>query len=429
MDKRFFKLFDLTEEQAIAILDTPPDQVSENDSRYIAASHLVNFSTEQSVQALIRALEQTDPALDNRIVRRKAIETLGRLQVPEALPFIRPCLTENDKFTVENAVWAIGEIGTQDAALLDEIAALLATPEQNYRVIIQTLAKLGHQPALEAIRSFVNYPEPPVVTAAITAIAQLTGDTTDLPRVAAYLQHPRVMARRLAIQDLMDARYYEAIPAIAQCPVSLVFRLRGMRLLAEVGIAAGALSFETIQPDLERTLRDHPTDLNLVSRYDRPPELSLLIRDLYDTDFGRCYLAAHTLLQDHAAAAPAALIATYQEEACADYGAHFHVVKLLGWLRYAPAYDVLIEALHNQQPQFQKSRAAAAIALGELGDRRALDDLKKCLTTRIWDLKYAALMALQQLGDTSSAQLVAQDQDWLVQAKASQLLALSSVGG
>ena len=268
-----------------------------------------------------------------------------------------------------------------------------------------------------------------MVTAAITAIAQLTGDTTDLPRVAAYLQHPRVMARRLAIQDLMDARYYEAIPAIAQCPVSLVFRLRGMRLLAEVGIAAEALSFETIQPDLERTLRDHPTDLNLVSRYDHPPELSLLIRDLYDTDFGRCYLAAHTLLQDHATAAPEALIATYHEEACADYGAHFHVVKLLGWLRYAPAYDVLIEALHNQQPQFQKSRAAAAIALGELGDHRALDDLKKCLITRIWDLKYAALMALQQLGDTSSAQLVAQDQDWLVQAKASQLLALSSVGG
>ena len=429
MDKRFFKLFDLTEEQAITILDTPPDQVSENDSRYIAASHLVNFSTEQSIQALIRAVEQTDPALDNRIVRRKAIETLGRLQVPEALPFIRPCLTEKDKFTVENAVWAIGEIGTQDATLLDEIAALLATPEQNYRVIIQTLAQLGHQPALKVIRPFVNHPEPPVMTAAITAICRLTGDTTEMSRVMAFLQHPKVMARRLAIQDLMDAHYYDAISAIAQCPVSLVFRLRGIRLLAEVGIAAGALSFEAVQPDLERTLRDHPTDLNLVSRYDRPPELSLLIRDLYDTDFGRCYLAAHTLLQEHAAAAPEALIATYHEEACADYGAHFHVIKLLGWLRYAPAYEVLIEALHNQQPQFQKSRAAAAIALGELGDHRALDDLKKCLITRIWDLKYAALMALQQLGDTSSAQLVAQDQDWLVQAKASQLLALSSVGG
>ena len=41
---------------------------------------------------------------------------------------------------------------------------------------------------------------------------------------------------------------------------------------------------------------------------------------------------------------------------------HYHVIKLLGWLRYAPAYDLLVEeGLRNQMPQFQKSRSAAAI--------------------------------------------------------------------
>lgn len=423
MSKRFAQLFDLTEEQAIAVLDTPPQQVSEHDSRYIAASHLVNFPTEQTTQALIRALGQTDPALDNRIVRRKAIETLGRLQVSEALPFIRPFLAENDKFTVENAVWAIGEIGTQDAELLDEVAALLETPGQNYRVIIQTLAKLRHRPAVAAIQPFVNYPEPPVVSAAIATICQLTGDYAQMPEVAAFLRHPRVMARRLAIQDLMDAEYYDAIPAIAQCPVSLVFRLRGIRRLAEVGVAQGALTFASIQPGLERTLRDHPTDLHLVDAYETSPALPKLIHDLFDTDFGRCYLAAHDLLQADTSEAAAALLKTYREKACADYGAHFHVVKLLGWLHHAPAYEVFIEALHNRQPQFQKSRTAAAIALGELGDRRAIDELQQCLETRIWHLKYAALMALQQLGDPTSAERVRQDPDWLVQAKAAQLLA------
>ncbi|NEQ42818.1 MAG: HEAT repeat domain-containing protein [Leptolyngbya sp. SIOISBB] len=422
MDKRFFKLFDLTEEQAIAILDTPPDQVGENDSRYIAVSHLVNFSTEQSIQALMRALQQTDPSLDNRIVRRKAIETLGRLQVPQALPLIRPCLAENDKFTVENAVWAIGEIGTEDEALLAEIAELLNTPQQNYRVIIQTLAKLNYQSALEAIRPFTDYPEPPVVSAAISAICRLTGEATQMGQVVEFLHHPNVMARRLAIQDLIDARYYQVIAEIARCPVSLVFRLRAIRALAEVGIEDNTLSFTDIQADLEQTLRDHPTDLALVNAYDRPPELPFLIHELYDTDFGRCYLATQSLLQDHAEAAPEALLATYREEACADYGAHFHVVKLLGWLHYAPAYDLLVEALHNQQPQFQKSRAAAAIALGELGDRRAVDELKTCFSTRIWDLKYAALMALQQLGETSSASLAIQDEDWLVSTKAELLI-------
>ena len=422
MDKRFFKLFDLTEEQAIAILDTPPDQVSENDSRYIAASHLVNFATPQTIQALIRAVEQTDPALENRIVRRKALETLGRLQAPEALPIIRPCLNENDKFTVENAVWAVGEIGTQDPALLDDITQLLAKPDQMYRVIIHTLAKLEHQPALAMIRQFVNYPEPPVASAAIAAVCRLSGDTSAMNKVVDFLQHRNVMARRLAIQDLMDTHYHTAIPAIAQCPVSLVFRLRGIRSLAHTGIAEGTLNFAAVQPYLEKTLRDHPNDLALVNSYHQSPDLATLIQDLYDTDFGRCYLAAEQLLQKHAEAAPEALLATYREEACSDYGAHFHVVKLLGWLKYPPAYDLLVEALHNRQPQFQKSRAAAAIALGELGDRQAIGELHKCLAVPIWDLKYAALMALQQLGDTTGATQVTRDDDWLVRTKAKSLL-------
>ena len=420
MDKRFFSLFNLTEERAISILDTPQAQVGQDDSRYIAASHLVNFPTEPAIQALIRAVEQTDPCLENRIVRRKSLETLGRLQASQALPTIRLCLREDDRFTVENTVWAIGEIGTQDSSLLDEIAQLLTTPEQTYRVIIHTLAKLGYQPALEPIRQFVDHPEPPIASAASAAICRLTGDTTPMPQVVAFLQHSNVMARCLAIQDLIDARYYDAIPAIAQCPVSLVFRLRGIRLLAEAGIADGVLSFESIQPYLEQTLRDHPSDLILVNRYDHVPALPSLMRELYDTDFGRCYLASQQLLQEHSEEAPGALLATYQEEAHNDYGAHFHVMKLLGWLKYAPAYDLLIETLYNREPQFQKSRTAAAIALGELGDQRAIADLKACLEMPIWDLQYAALMALQQLGDTTAAQAITPEHDWLVRAKAAQ---------
>jgi len=51
MDKRFFKLFNLTEEEAIAILDKSPGQLGENDSRYIAASHLAGFPTEASISS------------------------------------------------------------------------------------------------------------------------------------------------------------------------------------------------------------------------------------------------------------------------------------------------------------------------------------------------------------------------------------------
>lgn len=48
MDKRFFSFLNLTEDQAIALLDTPQAEIGEEDSRYIAAAHLINFSTDRS---------------------------------------------------------------------------------------------------------------------------------------------------------------------------------------------------------------------------------------------------------------------------------------------------------------------------------------------------------------------------------------------
>jgi bilin biosynthesis protein len=423
MDKRFFSIFNLTEEQAISILDTPQAEISEDDSRYIAASHLINFNTERSIQSLIRAVKQDDPVLENRIVRRKSIETLGRLNASQALPTIRDCLQDDDCYTVENAVWAIGEIGTQDPEILAEITALLDKPKQTYRVIIHTLASADYQPAVEKIRGFVNDSDAPIASAAIAAICRLTRDFTDMHKVVAMLQHPAVLGRRLSIQDLIDARYYAAIPDIANCPVSLVFRLRGIRLLAEAGIAEGAIDFAAVRPHLEQSLIDRPSDLKLVHKFDVVPPLNILIQDLYETDFGRCYLAVQTILDRYAEAAPAALFETYAEEGRNDYGAHFHVIKLFGWLKHQPAYDLLLEGLHNTQPQFQKSRAAAAIALGELGDMSCIPHLKTCLETKIWDLKYAALMTLEKFGDPSGREIAAKDADWLVRSKAEYLIA------
>jgi bilin biosynthesis protein len=300
---------------------------------------------------------------------------------------------------------------------LADVANLLAKPNQTHRVIIHTLAKLGHTPALDAIRPFCQDADPPTASAAITAICRLSGDYSQMPKVVAMLQHPNVLGRRLCIQDLIDAHYFSAIPEIAQCPVSLVFRLRGIRLLAEAGLAQGTLNFAQVQPALEQSLYDHPRTLTLVHAYDQLPSLEFLIRQLYETDFGRCYLATQTILDHYGDAAPAALFATYEEEACQDYGAHFHVVKLMGWLKHAPAYDLLITALHNTQPQFQKSRAAAAIALAELGDLRAIPELYKCLQVRIWDLQYAALMALIQLAAPLTAIDLPPETDWLVREK------------
>ena len=392
MDQRFSNMLGLPEEDAIAFLDTPLDQVRDGNARYTAAAHLVNFSTERSIQALLRAVNNTDPSLDNRIVRRKAIESLGRLKSMEALSAIASCFAEDDCYTVENAVWAVGEIGTEDTSVLEDMAQILTKPEQSYRVIIQTLAKLGYRNAVDRIRPFIEHDDGTIASAAIAAVSRLTDDSQLMAKILPFLENPNVYTRRLCIQDLMDAQYYQSIPDITSCPVSLIFRLRGIQHLAKYAISTGKLSFSQIQNHLETVLRDHPSTLNMAHEYDQAPTLEFLIRELYETDFGRCYLATQTLLQHHQDTAPAILIEHYQNEAYRDYGANYHILKVLGWLKYAPAYDIFVEALHRTEPQFQKSRIAAAIALKQLDRIHAVFESDSCLTTKIWSFRYSILM-------------------------------------
>lgn len=421
MDKRFFNIFNLTEDQAIALLKKPLTELEDQSERYVAASHLINFPTSRAINALIETIQDTNPELYHRIARRKAVESLGRLKAVEALPTIRACLADEDVYTVENAVWAIGEIGTEDESILAEMADLLDQPAQNYRLIIQTLAKFNYQPALDKIKSLTDSEDEPTASTAIATVARLTGDYSKIGRVVDFLQHSSVNARRACIQDLIDAKYYPALKDIAKCPVSIVFRLRGIRLLAETGIAEDEINFAQVEPSLDQVIRDRPQDLEMVHEYDQKPSIEFLMRELYHTDFGRCYLASQTLLEEYPQQAPDALMETYQAEAYNDYGAHYHVIKLFGWLKYQPAKEIIIEALHNTQPQFQKSRAAAAIALANLGATETIPLIKNALTSSIFDLKYACLLALEQLGDYSSCQIAVEDADLLIKTKAKQL--------
>ena len=418
MDKRFFNIFNLTEEEAIALLKKPLEELEDQSERYVAVSHLINFPTERSIQALIQTIEDQNPEMYHRIARRKAVESLGRLKASSALPAIKSCLLDDDPYTVENAVWAIGEIGTDDQFILEDMANLLAKPKQNFRVIIQTLAKFAYKPAQDRITPFINSEDESISSAAISAVARLTEDYSQMDKVVDFLQHSSVNARRACIQDLIDTQYYPAIPKIAQTPISLVFRLRGIRLLAAEGLPSEQITFAEIEPSLDQVIRDHPQTLEMVHEYDQKPTLEFLIRELYHTDFGRCYLASKTLLEEDATQVGEALLKTYEEEACSDYGAHYHVVKLIGWLKYQPGKEILVEALHNTQPQFQKSRAAAAIALANIGAIDGISLLQETLNTPIFDLKYASLLALEQLGDNSGWQIAANDEDLLIRTKA-----------
>jgi len=381
MDNRFSNIFNLTEDQAIALLKKPLNSEDGTSERYVGAAHLINFPTERSINALIDAIGDHDPSLENRIARRKAVESLGRLKAAQAMPTLKSCLADEDTLTVH------------------------------------TLANFAYQPAIERIKPFTHNDDQSIASAAITTLARLTGDQSQMGQVVEFLQHNNVNARRACIQDLIDAEYHPAISAIAKAPISVAFRLRGIRLLAAKALASNNLTFAEIEPSLDRVIRDRPQNIEMVHEYDQPPAIDFLIRELYHTDFGRCYLAGKTLLETYPQEAPTALLKTYAEEAHNDYGGHFHVVKLLGLLKYQPSYDLILEALHNTAPQFQKSRAAAAIALGNLRATQGIPILKETLSTPIFDLKYACLLALEQLGENCWSEVV-DDKNVLIKAKA-----------
>ena len=374
MDNRFSNIFNLTEDQAIALLKKPLNTEDGTSERYVGAAHLINFPTQRSIDALIEAIGDLDPTLENRIARRKSVESLGRLKAVQALPTLTACLNDEDPLTVENAVWAIGEIGTEDTSILEAIANLLTKSNQTYRVIIHTLANFNYLPALERIEPYSSHDDKSIASAAISSVARLSGDYSQMESVVSFLQHDDINVRRACIQDLIDAEYYPAIPAIAKAPISVAFRLRGIRLLAAKGLATGKISFAEIEPSLDRIIRDRPQDIDLVHEYDQPPSIEFLIRELYHTDFGRCYLADKTLLETYPQQAVEAILKTYQEEAHNDYGAHFHIIKLLGLLKHEASYNLIVEALHNDAAQFQKSRAAAAIRFGEYSGYQSNSD-------------------------------------------------------
>ncbi|MEL6228672.1 MAG: HEAT repeat domain-containing protein [Cyanobacteria bacterium J06627_3] len=427
MDKRFANIFGLTEDQCIALLDTPPEQAADESERYVAASQLANYPSEASIDALIRAVNTTYDSLDNRITRRKSVESLGKLKAVRGLGAIRTCLADADRYTVEAAVWSIGEIGTDDTEILEEITQLLTKPDQTYRVIIHTLVKLDYAASVDRVRPFMDHDDEPTASAAIATVCRFAQDFRQIDRVVSFLKSDSVNARRACLEDLINSRYYPAIPAIARCPISLMFRLRAVRTLAEGGMASGEVSIDDVLPVIEQILLDHPRDLELVHEYDQAPSLEFLIQELYQTDFGRTYLAIQTLIEQQTDAAPAALFATYDAEAHNDYGAHYHVMKLMGWLNHQPAYDLLVEALNNQAPQFMKSRSAAALSLGELGNQQAIPLLQTSAQSKIWMLQYASLMALEKLGDYSQHKLLLGADDWVVRAKANQTVQTATV--
>lgn len=421
---RFQNLFPgLGQAEALATLRKPLEELEDVSDRYLAAAHLVNFPDEQTVAALTTCAADDHQAQAQRIARRKAVESLARLGARQALPVIQACLSSGDTYLVENAVWALAELQARPEVVTEPLLQLLQDERQNRRVVAQTVARLGIQEAVAPLEALRQGEDPLLVTAATAALARLTGNKEDLADLESYLLHPDVTVRRAVIQDLMDAQAFDALAAIAAAPVSPVFRLRGVRHLADQQHQGGVAQAGVLLPLVDRILWDDPAAVTLVHRYDATPGLDFLVQELYGTDFGRVYLAVATLMIA-AKTAPAkadtlaALTRSFADKGWNDYGAHYHMIKLFGWLGDPQPLPLVREALANRRPQFQKSRPAAALTMARLAPQHAGVALQDAACEgSFWELRYAALMGLEKLGLPAPPATLA-DSDWLVALRA-----------
>jgi bilin biosynthesis protein len=393
----------LDQEESLRILSLPVAELEASSDRYMAAAQLLNFPGRQSEQALLQLLAEVDETQATQIAKRKAVEVLARLGCRDAIKSIGMCLISDDHYLVENAAWALHQLGCQDQGIINQMVALLADCRQNRRVLIQSLAGLRVVQALPEISALQDDDRPGVRGAAIAAVVTLAGSRDRILSLGEQLFLPNQMDRQSAIQDVIDAGAQELLEEIMRTPVSPVFRMRAVRLLwPEAQPLCNGLS---LLDTLDSLLLDSPESLQLVHSYGEKQENLFLINEFFGTDFSRCYLALQTLACEAGEHLWPLLEQRWVEEAHNDYGAHYFFIRLFAMVANWGPEKTKVEnhcedAIFNRRPQFTKSRPAAILALLRLQPERLnalIPQLLDPVVESNWECRYASWMAVAQM--------------------------------
>jgi bilin biosynthesis protein len=429
---------------ATALLDAPLGSLPSADDRFIAAERLQFFPSAAATDAIIRFVARFNTAnlddyvLEDRVARRKCIETLGRykgaFERERVFACVTKCLDDPDPYMVEVAVWTLAEVGVAGRdAVLAAVLAVLDNDAVAKRVIIQTLMRAGYKPALPRIRELVSSADGATASAAMTAVCMLGGDPSGMDDVVRVLKSENLGERRSAIEDITLSKHVPALAAVAIAPNSLVLRARAVRALLESSVGPGAVSGDAPLDDetamlIDRLIWDHPSDLDLLDMSKdtkKARDVDRNVRQLYKNDAIYPYLAARTLAEDHQAApdgiAGAAVLKSFLDQPYFDYFGAYHVFKTLGWLQYKPSLTLLLDNAENLPPRFFNHAVGAVLAASELGDPAADPVFARIAAqTQVWELKYACMIGAERLGIDGGAlrESAKEDQDCLIRARA-----------
>ena len=392
----------MSREEAFEILSSPESKLKLSSDYYKAIYHLSKFPGEDTNNALISILRSNSSQESIVIAKRKAVEVLSIHGCSKAIPLISSCLLSDDPYLQENAIIALERLEFKDIGFKKKLDSLLKGNNQNRRIAIKALASIGAKASLNNIRKIISDPSASSIEkgAAVAAVYNLSGDSTELFRLEDNLFLANQNDRHCSVQDIIDTNLIRFLPCLLKAPISPSFKIRAINLLWP----GEDLVIDKI--DLIKTLDsiiiDNCNDINVLHKYDKRPENYFLIKELFSSDFSRCYLALKTILLIKSSEILPSLYEKFSliEK---DYGALYFVNKLFfihnDWDPNVLKKIELIalNCLDSKWPDQMKFKPAAILTLMKFKPFEHKEKLIELIDDRktfFWASRYAALISI-----------------------------------
>ncbi len=295
----------------------------------------------------------------NREIRLAVIQALGEIESPDAIDALASALRDSDAEIREHAVWALGEIG--DSRAVPALAGVLTSDsEASVRLkAAWALGEIEHANGVDALARALNDQDPEVRQMAVWALGAIE-DPRGVEPLIRVLSDPDVEMRRMAIQALGEIESGQAVDPLIGALRDSDARVREAAIwaLGEIEDPRAAPGLAAALGDSDAKVRRYAAaalgDLDLNSA---PPEL---IGALRDEDLEVRRYAVHALGEIEDPAAVPGLAGLFRSSDT-DAETRRAVIQALSEIEDPAAYQVLVEALEDEDPEI---RRAAARALG-----------------------------------------------------------------
>ncbi|WP_353292278.1 HEAT repeat domain-containing protein [Synechococcus sp. M16CYN] len=352
----------MSEENALSLIMAKTSDIQRPSDRYFAATRLGLSSSEETLDALLKATSKlrTDELYD-RITRRKSIESLGRRKDKRAIPILINILKCVDTEAVINAIYALIRIGWDpDLKEQNLLLSILNGVSTKTRAVIQahTRLEIKNSKAESSIQSLCNDEQVLVSGAARAYQARVFKRNYLLDPLIDQLSNIIAGKRRSAVIDLGDARDCNRLAALIQAPVSMSLRANSCFQIVE---NQSLVQSNDLALYLETLLTDNPKRLNIRKEWQCGLDVNEIERRLSHQDEAIQYGAALSLMSLDLESC-LNVVDSMQERLWSDYVTNYYLTCIIGLRGLSEKSYLIKSALHETTPQYTKSRVAAAWA-------------------------------------------------------------------